>query len=774
GRLLVILDQREKKVLEHQLRFEKLVARISKELTNFTYGNLDNKINNALELIGSFANVDRSYVFLLNSNNKLVSNTHEWCAKEVEAQIENLQNIPAGSIPWWMGKINRLENISTQNVDEMDPEAAAEKKILKEQKIKSVLVVPLVADEKAIGFMGFDSVKKIKDWQREEIRLLEVIAEIIGSAIKRSKLEKDLFKEKKRFKNLVDTLPEIVVETDSNFNIVFVNRVGFNLTGYTKADIKKGLSIFDFLHSDDRIRAKKNIEMLIGGADIGTIEYMIVRKDGKTFPAITNSSCIYKNGKFSGLRILAVDISKQKRVQEKIKESEKKYRELFENSLDGIYRTTLDGRYIDANPALIKMLGYSDRQDLFSINIEKQLYANEKDRPGPGNRNRIFETRLKKKDGTIIWAEISSRVIYEKGIPKYYEGIVRDITYRKKMEKQLRYKSFHDQLTGLYNRVYFEEEARRLDSSRNLPISVIMGDINSLKLINDAFGYKEGDKILCEYAKILEKCCRKSDIVSRYSGDEFSIILPNTKKEVANNIIARIRKELKKSDSKTKKVSISLGCVTKTKKETNILNILKQAENNMYKNKLLERDSISASIIKSLDVTLTEKSLETENHAQRLKEMAKKFAKEVGLSDYKMGELLLLCNLHDIGKIAIPEKILTKKGKLTDSEWKLIKRHPGIGYNIAKSAPQISHIAKALLNHHEWWDGSGYPKGLKGEDIPIVSRILSIIDAYDVMINGRVYKKPMSKAEAIKELKLFSGKQFDPNLVDIFINKVLK
>ena len=194
----------------------------------------------------------------------------------------------------------------------------------------------------------------------------------------------------------------------------------------------------------------------------------------------------------------------QKKTEELFKKSEEYYKSFFENSLDGIYKSTLDGNYIDANPALVKMLGYDSKEELLSINIPNQLYVSKKDRPTPKERNKLFETQFKKKDGTIIWVEVSSRVIYNKEKPAYYEGIVRNITGRKKAEEKIIYLSFHDNLTGLYNRAYFEEEIKRLNTKRQLPLSFIIGDINSLRLVNNAFGHLEGDKLIVKVAEVLK------------------------------------------------------------------------------------------------------------------------------------------------------------------------------------------------------------------------------------------------------------------------------
>jgi diguanylate cyclase (GGDEF)-like protein/PAS domain S-box-containing protein len=485
-----------------------------------------------------------------------------------------------------------------------------------------------------------------------------------------------------------------------------------------------------------------------------------------------------KNGTVSSYNIIARKLlrlsDKQKKTEELFKKSEEYYKSFFENSLDGIYKSTLEGNYIDANQALVKMLGYDNREELLSINIPNQLYVSKKDRPSPKERNKLFETQFKKKDGTVIWAEVSSRVIYNKEKPVYFEGIVRDITERKKTEEKIIYLSFHDNLTGLYNRAYFEEEIKRLSTKRQLPLSFIICDINSLRLVNNAFGHLQGDKLIVKVAGILEAFCRQEDVVARWGGDEFTILLPQTKKEDAEEILNRIKNACAVTDKQEIPVSISFGIAAKEEINHNFQDVIKEAEDNMFRSKLIERKSIYSSITSSLERTLYEKSQETRDHAERLKKFSQEIGKVIHLPDNKIDELSLLSTLHDIGKIAIPEEIITNGRKLTEKEWFIVKKHPIIGHNICESNPQLVHIADGVLGHHEWWNGDGYPQGLKGENIPIASRIISIVDAYDVMITGRAYKKAITKKEAIKELKRCSGTQFDPKLVDIFINIVLE
>jgi len=372
----------------------------------------------------------------------------------------------------------------------------------------------------------------------------------------------------------------------------------------------------------------------------------------------------------------------------------------------------------------------------------------------------ILESIKKKK----LWTENDINLL------KLAGEILIDSLERRGADEEIKELALKDRLTGLYNRAYFEEELKRIDTKRNLPISFILGDVNGLKLINDAFGVREGDKLLKKIAAILKKCCRKEDIIARWGGDEFSILLPKTNDKDSEEILKRIRNTCDKTKINSVPVGISLGTSTKKSNEDDIKDIIKEAEDWMYRRKLIEKNSISSSIISSLERTLREKSNETEEHGERMRELALRLGHSLSLKENKLNELSLLATLHDIGKVAIPDEILMKKGKLDSDEWKIIKRHPEIGSNIASSSPQLKTIAEAILSHHEWWDGTGYPHALKGEEIPLNSRIISIVDAYDVMTHERPYKKAISKKAAIKELKRCSGTQFDPKLVKIFVD----
>jgi diguanylate cyclase (GGDEF)-like protein/PAS domain S-box-containing protein len=347
--------------------------------------------------------------------------------------------------------------------------------------------------------------------------------------------------------------------------------------------------------------------------------------------------------------------------------------------------------------------------------------------------------------------------------------VFRDVTEKKISIERIKHLSFHDGLTGLYNRTYFESELERLNEPSQLPLSIISGDVNGLKLLNDVYGHKAGDELLKKIALILKQCCSEKDVVSRWGGDEFAIILPNTTNEQAINVCNNIQSACENTDYKPILLSISLGVSTKKSPSDDIYMVQKDAEDRMYTHKLVEGKGARSRIISSLQNTLYERSSETKEHAIRMSEIAAVFGKQLKLSQYEMVELKLLTMLHDVGKIGVPDNILNNQGILTLNEWYEMKKHPEIGYRIAQSTSELSHIAELILTHHERWDGTGYPQGLSGENIPKLSRILAIIDAFDAMTNYRTYKKTLSKKEAIEEIKRCVGTQFDPDFVDEFI-----
>jgi diguanylate cyclase (GGDEF)-like protein len=340
-------------------------------------------------------------------------------------------------------------------------------------------------------------------------------------------------------------------------------------------------------------------------------------------------------------------------------------------------------------------------------------------------------------------------------------------------EQRYRFLSYHDQLTGLKNRLYWDDEYKRLDEAEALPVSVIVSDINGIKLVNDSFGYEAGDQIIVETGKIMKNCCNRDDVIARTGGDEFSILMIKTDKINALKRLEAIKTAIKNYNCRITneafQINLTMGTGTKNSSTENLEDVIKMAVHHMNQRKLLERKSSHSVIISSIKATMFERSHETEQHCERLAELSKKVGKALHLTQVELDNLVLLATLHDIGKIGIRDQILGKPGKLDEEEWREMKKHPEIGYRIAIASPELVSVADYIYSHHEHWDGSGYPEGLVGDMIPLLSRIINITDAYDAMTENRVYHQAMDPQMALAEIKKQSGTQFDPQIAEVFI-----
>ena len=348
---------------------------------------------------------------------------------------------------------------------------------------------------------------------------------------------------------------------------------------------------------------------------------------------------------------------------------------------------------------------------------------------------------------------------------------IRDISERKRMEEELRQKSMYDSLTGLYNRTFFEEELRRLEKSRSFPISLILCDLDGLKLANDTYGHEQGDTLLRRAAQVLASCVRGGDLAARIGGDEFALVLPNTELATAEEIAARISQAVEKDNLQYPQLTLSLsvGAAAAVSSDCSLLETYKNADDAMYRDKLVREAEPRGAVIRVLRVALSARDGACAKHSDRVKKLACQLGKAVGLSRMELNKLRLLADLHDIGKLGVREQILFKGIELTTEEEAEFRQHPAIGRRIALASPELAPVADLIGQHHEWWNGQGYPQGLCEEEIHALCRVLAPVDVYDILTSEPPHGRSLSHADALAEVQTASGTQFDPQMATAFI-----
>ncbi len=473
--------------------------------------------------------------------------------------------------------------------------------------------------------------------------------------------------------------------------------------------------------------------------------------------------------------VIITDVTKQRAAVETLKQSEAKFRTYTEMAPVGIFVTDEQGRYLEVNKAACDMTGYTE-QELLGISIPEFLAPESLDRGIA-----LFQELLKSghakgelkgrtKGGETYWIDLFSVRISN----NRYMAFCMDISDRKRDEERILYLIDHDHLTGIYNRRYFEQALAKLDVVQNLPIAIVMGDVNGLKLVNDSFGHAAGDEILKKASEIIQKACRHGDIVARTGGDEFVLLLPKTDEAETMEIIKRIKDMAMNEMTGSVTLSISLGYRSKSDMEENIQEVLVEAENDMYRHKIYESSSMRNKTIDVVMHTLFEKSSREMMHSRRVSVICEAIATQMHFDKDHIEQMRLAGLLHDIGKIGVEESILNKTQKLNKKEWEEMRKHPEAGWRILNAASEFSELANFVLEHHERWDGKGYPNGLKGEGISLGARIIAVADAYDAMTSGRTYRNKLSIEDAIRETKRCIGTQFDPTIAKIFIEQVLE
>ncbi|WP_349947664.1 diguanylate cyclase [Lacrimispora sp. BS-2] len=470
------------------------------------------------------------------------------------------------------------------------------------------------------------------------------------------------------------------------------------------------------------------------------------------------------------------------KANEILKENQSQLHLILDTAAEAIFGTDLNGRCTFCNKSCLRLLGYTEPEELLGIDMWSALGCKGQAEGTSLNGKQFFADflspdkagvektgLLKRADGTCFDAEYRALPQLREGRHVGYVITFADITERKKGEEKIRFLSYHDPLTGLVNRRCFEKEMKQADTQQNHPVSLIFLDLNGLKLINDTFGHTDGDEFIVKVAQVLKNNCRERDVAARIGGDEFTVLLPRTSREEAETIAARIKDQVAGEKVNMVSCSVAVGIAAKVRHWQKIEQILEAAENEMYKEKSISSINFGIHAINGIITSLHMKSPWEKKHSEEVSKLCEKIGTAMGLPETDIKKLRDGAYLHDIGKITLSESILEKTPEqLNEVENEMIRQHPAIGYRILNLSQETLDLANGVYGHHECWDGSGYPKGLKGEEIPLNSRILAVAEVYERILN-REKDRRVGKKKALQAISMGSGQKYDPAIAELFI-----
>lgn len=594
-------------------------------------------------------------------------------------------------------------------------------------------------------------------------------------------IEEETKTRERYLRTILETTRDGFYTLDENMIITDVNDAYCRMSGYTREEI-----LGTHISEHTAVDGEDSILTLAQGVHEKGSELFESRhamKDGTIFDVEISVSSSGPRDKM--LINFIRDITERKQLESYFLIEKDLFKNTLHSAADAVISTDPMGKVIIMNGMAESLTGWTQEEasgrfleeivsviDVKGVKLNNVAYDCVKE-------NRTIELskdyKLVTREGHEVFIELNAAPIT--GSENKITGAVvmfKDVTRRREEMKNIEDLSFRDALTGLFNRRYLDETISRLGDEMSLPLTIMVIDVNGLKLTNDAFGHTMGDTLLKAVARICKDVTRQGDSIYRTGGDEFVLLLPNSDRSQAKALKDRIVSMASKTTIDSLTVSLAIGYSVMKSEEEKFDEVFAEADNNMYRNKLKYGKHMKKKTIDKLLTKLNRKNSEASIHTKEVSRYAEEMGMAMNLSASEVEKLKMAGLLHDIGKVMVPAEILVKSAKLTERETLQVRKHSEIGYQLLKEVDEYKHLADIVLSHHEWWDGTGYPRRLKGEEIPLGARIISISDAYETMTGKRSYTNPMTVEDAISELRACAGVQFDPELVETFIQAVLK
>jgi len=562
-----------------------------------------------------------------------------------------------------------------------------------------------------------------------------------------------LRKEEEFLESVIEDIPDMIFVKDAKtLNFVRVNRAGEKLLGISREDLI-GRNDYDFFSRQQADFFTANDRKVLAGKELLDIPEEIIdtKNLGRRVLHTKKIPILDEGGEPRYLLGISKDITALKMAEKRWRISEQNYRMIYENAVEGIYQTTPEGRYLSMNPAFFRMFGYDSQEEMINAvtDIGHQLYVN------PDERERLkriltekgmaidFVAQVYRRDGSKFWISINAHTVKdEQGRILYYEGTNEDITDRIQAEEDLR-------LAEIKYRKIFEGVQDGI--FRSTPEGAII-------MANPAMARNLG------YASPEELIAELTDVASKL------YVHPEDRRQILRLIdqqgfVKGFEVQQYRKDGSIIWMSLSFQAVRDEQGQILFYEGMSQdiTDRKLSMERLVK--SLKATV-QAMAVTVETRDPYTAGHQRRVAELAGAIAREMKLTGDQASGVCMASIIHDLGKISVPAEILSMPRKLTDIEFNLVKNHARSGFEILKDIDFPWPIAEIILQHHERMDGSGYPRGLKGDELLIEAKILTVADVVESMISYRPYRPALAIEEGLAEIEKNRGSLYDPQVVD--------
>lgn len=735
--------------MQHRLNVESAVARTSALLD--TAEDMDLGLNSALEILAEAVDAEHSYIFMFNDGNTKMENTHEWNAAGKIAAKDRFSNLDCATYSWWVGKLMRNEEVILQDIAQLPAEAAAEADILGKMNAKCALAVPFGPAGKPTGFVGFGDRRECHVWREEDVRLLRLASESISSFINRRNTEQALRESEERFRSLSASSPIGIFLADDSGRWVYVNEQLLSISNLP-LDQALGVGWMKIIHPDDQAGVVEEKERSNRENDQFSRDFRIVTPGGEVRWVNMRSKPAGRLGSRVGT---LEDITERKQAEDALRQSEERFRTLGASAPIGIFRSDAAGKVVFVNKRFVEIAGES-----FGEESKRNWY----DVVHPEDRNRAmgevieaikarqefaWDFRLSTPQRTTRWVSARARDMRDKnGRFIGLMGTIEDITERREGEEALR-----------------QSEERFRSLSASAPIGIFLTDADDLvTYANDRMRRIIG----AGREERLENSRQELVATSFVHPDDRQLVF-QAHLEASNHEVYDFSREFRIITRqgelrwvRVHVIPILSGEAVQTGRVGTVEDITEHKNLEQERQRAYERTTLL------LAMAAEARDPYTEHHLFRIRGYSEAIALQMELSPEAAKEIGLASLLHDLGKTRIPDAILTKPGPLTPDEWQIMRRHPVWGEELLPDSPWFTTARQIARYHHENWDGSGYPDGLKAETIPLAAAIVAVADGFDAMTSKRPYKGAWPPARAMRELKAATGRRYCPEVVEAF------